>query len=124
MKSLRFSWLFLFAVLTGWAQTPAAPPPAEKLFVRKVVFTNVSSENHLLAIMEYIGHLDGVRSVKRLSLDPKTREALVEFTGSPSIENTWRAYLENMHKSVVKGASPSKDMQSKYPDWFKPTVKN
>ena len=76
MKALRLSCLLALGSASLWAQTPApAAANDEKLVVHQVTFTHVTSENQLLAIIQYIEHMDGIRSVKRLDLDKKTNEA-------------------------------------------------
>ncbi len=121
MKALCLSCLLALGSASLWAQSPApATAKDEKLVVHQVAFTHVTSEKQLLGIIEYIEHLGGIRSVKRLDLDKKTNEALIEFSGDPSIENRWRAYLEDMPKGKVNVSASSKDLSRQYPDWFKP----
>ena len=95
---------------------------AHKILVHEAVIVNVFSDSGLLAIMEYIGKMQGVYHVKRLSFDRKTNEALVEIIGSPHSETVWRAYLEKMPKTKVNvQVTPNGALRNKYPAWFQPS---
>ena len=94
---------------------------AHKILVHEAVIVNVFSDSALLAIMEYIGKMQGVYHVKRLSFDRTTNEALVEIIGSPHSETVWRAYLEKMPKTKVNvQVTPNGALRNKYPSWFQP----
>lgn len=96
---------------------------AHKVLVHEAVIVNVFSDSGLLAIMEYIGKMEGVYHVRRLSFDRKTNEALLEIIGSPRSETYWRAYLEKMPKTKVNvQVTPNGALHSKYPAWFQPPV--
>ncbi|MDI1337980.1 MAG: hypothetical protein PSU94_17500 [Lacunisphaera sp.] len=94
---------------------------AHKVLVHEAVVVNVFSDGGLLAIMEYIGKMEGVYHVRRLSFDRKTNEALLEIIGSPRSETYWRAYLEKMPKTKVNvQVTPNGALHNKYPAWFQP----
>lgn len=94
---------------------------AHKLLAHEAVLVNVFSESALLAIMEYIGKMDGVYHVRRKSFDRRTNEALIEIIGAPHSETFWRAYLEDMPKTQVNFAlTPNQEVRNKYPSWFLP----
>lgn len=94
---------------------------AHKLLIHEAVVVNVFSDSGLLAIMEYIGKMEGVYHVRRLSFDRKTNEALLEIIGSPRSETFWRAYLEKMPKTKVNvQVTPNGALHNKYPAWFQP----
>ena len=98
---------------------------AHKILVHEAVIVNVFSDSALLAIMEYIGRMQGVYSVKRLSFDRTTNEALVEIIGSPHSETVWRAYLEKMPKTKVNvQVTPNGALRNKYPSWFQPPAQS
>ena len=98
---------------------------AHKILIHEAVIVNVFSDSGLLAIMEYIGKMQGVYHVKRLSFDRKTNEALVEIVGSPHSETVWRAYLEKMPKTKVNvQVTPNGALRNKYPAWFLPPATN
>lgn len=92
---------------------------AHKILAHEAVIVNVFSESALLAIMEYMGRMEGVYHVRRLAFDRQTNEALIEIIGSPRSETFWRAYLEKMPKTqVVVQLTPNKPLHDKYPSWF------
>lgn len=94
---------------------------AHKILVHEAVIVNVFSDSALLAIMEYIGKMEGIYHVKRLSFDRKTNEALIEIIGSPRSETYWRAYLEKLPKTKVNvQVTPNGTLRNKYPSWFIP----
>ena len=94
---------------------------AHKVLVHEAVVVNVFSDSGLLAIMEYIGKMEGVYHVRRLSFDRETNEALLEIIGSPRSETYWRAYLEKMPKTKVNvQVTPNGALHHKYPAWFQP----
>ena len=98
---------------------------AHKTLVHEAVIVNVYSDSALLAMMEYIGKMEGVYHVKRLKFDHDTHEALVEIIGSPRSETFWRAYLEKMPKTKVNVAvTPNGALRNKYPAWFLPPTTN
>lgn len=98
---------------------------AHKLLAHEAVLVNVFSERGLLAIMEYIGKMDGVYHVRRRSFDRDTNEALVEIIGAPHSETFWRAYMEKMPKTKVNFAlNPNQEVRNKYPSWFLPAGEN
>lgn len=93
---------------------------AHKIIVHEAVIVNVFSDSALLAIMEYIGKMEGVYSVKRLSFDRRTNEALIEIIGAPHTDRVWRAYLEKLPKTKVNvQITPNGALRNKYPDWFR-----
>ena len=94
---------------------------AHKILVHHAVIVNVFSENALLAIMEYMGKMQGVYHVKRLDFDRRTNEALIEIVGEPRSQTFWRAYLEKLPKTKVNvQVTPNDKLHNKYPDWFLP----
>jgi hypothetical protein len=94
---------------------------AQKMLVHEAVIVGVYSDNALLAIMEYMGKMDGVYHVRRLSFDKQAHEALIEIIGSPRSETYWRAYLENMPRTkVYTNVTTNDTLRSKYPSWFLP----
>jgi hypothetical protein len=94
---------------------------AHKMLVHRAVIVNVFSESALLAIMEYMGKMDGVYHVKRLDFDRQTNEALIEVIGSPQSVTFWRAYLEKLPRTKVDvQVTPNDTIRNKYPDWFLP----
>lgn len=95
---------------------------AHKILAHEAVVVNVFSDSALLAIMEYIGKMDGVYHVRRKSFDRDTNEALLEIIGAPHSETFWRAYLEKMPKTKVNfRLNQNDEVRSKYPDWFLPS---
>jgi len=95
---------------------------AHKILAHEAVLVNVFSDSALLAIMEYIGKMDGVYHVRRKSFDRDTNEALLEIIGAPHSETFWRAYLEKMPKTKVNfRLNQNEEVRSKYPDWFLPS---
>lgn len=98
---------------------------AHKILIHEAVIVNVFSDSGLLAIMEYIGKMQGVYHVKRLSFNRTTNEALVEIVGSPHSETVWRAYLEKMPKTKINvQVTPNGALRNKYPAWFRPPAQN
>jgi hypothetical protein len=94
---------------------------AHKLLAHEAVLVNVFSESGLLALLEYIGKMDGVYHVRRRSFDRENNEALIEIIGAPHSETFWRAYLEGMPKTKVNfRLNPKEEVRSKYPSWFLP----
>jgi len=92
---------------------------AHKILVHEAVIVNVFSDSALLALMEYIGRMEGVYHVRRLDFDRKTNEAHLEIIGSPRSETFWRAYLEKMPKTKVNVQVTANDtLHNKYPSWF------
>lgn len=96
---------------------------AHKILVHEAVIVNVFSEGALLAIMEYMGKMEGIYHVRRLSFDRATNEALIEIIGAPHAETTWRAYFEKLPKTRVNvQINPNDALRNKYPSWFQPPV--
>jgi hypothetical protein len=94
---------------------------AHKMVVHRAVIVNVFSDSALLAIMEYMGKMEGVYHVRRLEFDRKTNEALIEIIGSPRSQTYWRAYLEKLPKTKVNVQVTANDgLRNKYPSWFQP----
>jgi hypothetical protein len=94
---------------------------AQKMLVHEAVVVGVYTDNALLAIMEYMGKMDGVYHVRSLSFDKQAHEALIEIIGSPRSETYWRAYLENMPRTkVYTNVTTNDTLRSKYPSWFLP----
>ena len=91
--------------------------------VRDAVIVNVFSEKALLAIMEYLAKLDGVREVRRLSFNRTTNEAHIELVGVPGIEAFWRAYLEDMPKTLVESRETDSSGGAGFPTWLPLAVK-
>ena len=97
---------------------------AHRILVHRAVIVNVFSESALLAIMEYMGKMEGVYHVKRVSFDRQTNEALIEVIGAPRSQTFWRAYLEKLPKTKVNvQVTPNDKLHNKYPDWFLPPVR-
>lgn len=97
---------------------------AHKMMVHEAVIVNVFSDSALLAIMEYMGKMQGVYHVKRKSFDRQTNEALIEIIGEPQSQTYWRAYLEGLPKTKVNvQVTPNDKLHSKYPDWFLPPAR-
>lgn len=97
---------------------------AHKMMVHEAVIVNVFSESALLAIMEYMGKMQGIYHVKRKSFDRETNEALIEIIGEPRSQTFWRAYLEGLPKTKVNvQVTPNDKLHSKYPDWFLPPAR-
>lgn len=97
---------------------------AHKILVHHAVIVNVFSDSGLLAIMEYMGKMQGIYHVKRLSFDRRTNEALIEIIGAPQSQTFWRAYLEKLPKTKVNvQVTPNDKLHNKYPDWFLPPAK-
>lgn len=97
---------------------------AHKMMVHEAVIVNVFSESALLAIMEYMGKMEGVYHVKRKSFDRQANEALIEIIGEPRSQTFWRAYLEGLPKTKVNvQVTPNDKLHNKYPDWFLPPAR-
>ena len=97
---------------------------AHRMLAHEAVIVNVFSEGALLEIMEYMGKMDGVYHVRRLSYDRRAHEARLEIIGSPHNETFWRAYLEKMPKAKVNfSLNPNFQLRQKYPNWFLPAGK-
>jgi hypothetical protein len=97
---------------------------AHKMMVHEAVIVNVFSDSALLAIMEYMGKMQGVYHVKRKSFDRQTNEALIEIIGEPRSQTFWRAYLEGLPKTKVNvQVTPNDKLHNKYPDWFLPPAR-
>lgn len=97
---------------------------AHKMMVHEAVIVNVFSESGLLALMEYMGKMQGVYHVKRKAFDRETNEALIEIIGEPRSQTFWRAYLEGLPKTKVNvQVTPNAKLHSKYPDWFLPPAR-
>lgn len=95
---------------------------AHKILAHEAVLVNVFSESALLALMEYMGKMEGVYHVRRRSFDRQNNEALIEIIGAPQSETFWRAYLEKMPKTKVNfSLQPNEELRSRYPSWFLPT---
>jgi hypothetical protein len=95
---------------------------AHKILVHEAVLVNVFSESALLALMEYMGKMEGVYHVRRRSFDRQNNEALIEIIGAPQSETFWRAYLEGMPKTRVNfSLNPNAEIRNRYPSWFLPT---
>lgn len=98
---------------------------AHRMMVYRAVIVNVFSESALLAHMEYIGKMQGVYYVKRVSFDRQANEALIEIIAAPASQAFWRAYLEKMPKTKVNvQVTPNDKLRNKYPDWFQPPAGN
>ncbi len=98
---------------------------AHKILVHEAVIVNVFSDSALLALMEYIGRMEGVYHVRRLDFDRKTNEAHIEIIGTPRSETFWRAYLEKMPKTKVNVQVTANDtIHNKYPSWFQQPAQN
>lgn len=115
----RVLWLTLatFAASATAADraAPATPPQVdEQPLVQRATLLNIASENHLLAVVEGLERMDGMRSVRRISWSSATKEAVIELTMQPHAENHWRAYLERMLSPHRKAAGPAPDG----PEWF------
>lgn len=94
---------------------------AQKMLVHEAVIVGVYTDNALLAIMEYMGKMEGVYHVRRLSFDKEQHEALIEIIGSPRSETYWRAYLEKMPRTkIYTNVTTNDSLRSKYPSWFLP----
>lgn len=97
---------------------------AHRMMVYRAVVVNVFSEGGLLALMEYMGKMEGIYHVKRVDFDRKTNEALLEIIGTPRSQTYWRAYLEKMPKTKVNvQVTPNDKLRNNYPDWFLPPAK-
>jgi hypothetical protein len=94
----------------------AGPEPAsEKIMKDRVVILNVMSETQLLAILETIGRVEGVREVRRIDFDRRTNEALLEIEGERRRQTHWRATLENLPKMITTAPDAAR---KELPVWF------
>ena len=128
---LRAGLVAAFALLTQAAcqsrsaaarpDAAGSEPAAETIMKDRVVITNVMSETQLLAILESIEKVDGVREVLRLDFDRKTNEALLEIVGERRRQTYWRAHLENLPKIT---RTTNDNLSEKYPSWFTPKPAN
>jgi hypothetical protein len=75
---------------------------AHKLIVHRIILTNVRDNTDLLAFMEHIAKMQGVYTVRRVSWDPKSKDAEIEVICSPQAESFWRAYIEQMPKVRIE----------------------
>ncbi len=93
---------------------------AQKMLVHEAVITGVYNDNQLLAIMEYMGEMQGVYGVRQVSFDRDNKIGVIDIIGNPRSETYWRAYLEKMPKAkIIKVeviANP--EIRKKYPSWF------
>lgn len=81
----------------------------------RVVITNVTSESQLLAILESLGYVEGVREVRRIDFDRKTNEVLLEIIGERRRQTHWRAFLENLPKTTKVAPDTAR---KELPAWF------
>jgi hypothetical protein len=95
---------------------------AHKIIVHRVKITDIHTQNHLLAIMEYVQKLKDVYHVRQLTTDLAKGEATIEIVAAPKAESFWRAYLEKMPRIqiVVSKVEPNEALRKKYPSWFNP----
>ena len=92
---------------------------AQKMLVHQAVITGVYSNNQLLAIMEYMGKMEGVYGVRQVSYDREKKVGVIDIIGSPRSETYWRAYLEKMPKArIIVRVVVNPDIRKKYPSWF------
>ena len=92
---------------------------AQKILVHEATITGVHNDNQLLAIMEYVGKMEGVYGVRQVSFDRETHTGVIDIIGNPRSETYWRAYLEKMPKAkVIVKVSPNSVLRKKYPSWF------
>lgn len=73
---------------------------AHKILVHEAQLKGVKDHAHLLEIMEYTAHLDGVYHVRQVSYDKTSQLAIIEIIAAPKTEVFWRAYVEAMPKRV------------------------
>jgi uncharacterized protein YbjQ (UPF0145 family) len=93
---------------------------AQKMLVHEAVINGVYNYNQLLAIMEYMGKMEGVYGVREVSYDRDNKVGVIDIIGSPRSETYWRAYLEKMPKAkVIKLiVITNPEIRKKYPSWF------
>ena len=92
---------------------------AQKILVHEATITGVHSDDQLLAIMEYMGKMEGVYGVRQVSFDREARVGVIDIIGNPRSETYWRAYLEKMPKAqVVVKVTTNSGLRKKYPSWF------
>jgi hypothetical protein len=92
---------------------------AQKILVHEATVTGVHDDSQLLAIMEYMGKMDGVYGVRQVSYDRDAKVGVIDIIGNPRSETYWRAYLEKMPKAqVVVKLVVNSDIRKKYPSWF------
>ena len=99
---------------------------AQKLIVHRAVLTGVQSNTDLLAFMESIAKMKEVYSVRRVSWDPKSKQAEIEIIASPRADSFWRVQIENMPKVkitkfqyVVEQTPAPKPDTGNLPNWIK-----
>jgi len=99
---------------------------AQKLIVHRAVLTGVRDNTDLLAFMESIAKMKEVYSVRRVSWDPKTKEAVIEIIASPRADSFWRVQIESMPKVkitkfeyVVDEVPAPKPDSGNIPNWLK-----
>jgi hypothetical protein len=92
---------------------------AQKILVHEATVTGVHDDSQLLAIMDYMGKMDGVYGVRQVSYDRDAKVGVIDIIGNPRSETYWRAYLEKMPKAqVVVKVVVNSDIRKKYPSWF------
>ena len=92
---------------------------AQKILVHEATITGVHSDDQLLAIMEYMGKMEGVYGVRQVSFDREAHVGVIDIIGNPRSETYWRAYLEKMPKAkVIVKVRTNSDLRKKYPSWF------
>ncbi len=92
---------------------------AQKILVHEATITGVHNDNQLLAIMQYMGKMEGVYGVRQVSFDRAAHVGVIDIIGNPRSETYWRAYLEKMPKAqVIVKVSPNSGLRKKYPSWF------
>jgi len=92
---------------------------AQKILVHEATITGVHSDSQLLAIMEYMGKMEGVYGVRQVSFDRDAHVGVIDIIGNPRSETYWRAYLEKMPKAkVVVTVTTNSGLRKKYPSWF------
>ena len=92
---------------------------AQKILVHEATITGVHNDNQLLAIMEYMGKMEGVYGVRQVSFDREAHVGVIDIIGNPRSETYWRAYLEKMPKAqVIVKVSANFGLRKKYPSWF------
>lgn len=93
---------------------------SDRLIVHLARINGVLSDEHLLAIVKYIGKLDVIHHVRELKYDPSTGQAVLEIIAAPGSIPTWKTHLERMPKVKVNvTVKPNPDIRKKYPSWFK-----
>jgi hypothetical protein len=92
---------------------------AQKILVHEATITGVYNDNQLLAIMEYMGKMEGVYGVRQVSFDRESKTGVIDIIGNPRSETYWRAYLEKMPKAkVIVKVKVNSELRKKYPSWF------